>query len=122
MQAEKDQSDISKKVADLNRQREACHEELGKIKTSISFIMQATTFWEEVIMLASAATVKTEQVQKIVDLAAKKSRVKILSSRGTEIKMKSFKESWMEVAEMFASPGNKLLANGELHRSKLVFK
>ena len=26
--------------------------------------MQATTFWEEVIMLASAATVKTEQGSK----------------------------------------------------------
>ena len=34
--------------------------------------MQATTFWEEAIMLTNAATVKTEQVQKIVNLAAKK--------------------------------------------------
>ena len=92
------------------------------MKTLISFFMQATTFWEEVIMLASVATVKTEQVQKIVDLAAKKNRVKILSSRGTETKMRSFKESWLEVAEMFASEENKLLLNGELHRSKLAFK
>ena len=121
LQAEKDQNDISKKVADLNRQRESCHEELGKLKMLISFIMQATTFWEEVIMLASAATVKTEQVQKIADLAAKKNSVKILSSRGTETKMRSFEESWMEVAEMFASEENKLLLNGELHRSKLAF-
>ena len=65
--------------------------------------MQATTFWEEVIMLANATRVKTEQVQKIVDRAAKKNSVKILSSRSTDTKMKSFKESWMEVAEMFAS-------------------
>ena len=83
--------------------------------------MQTTTFWEEVIMLANAATVKTEQVEKIVDRAAKKNSVKILSSRGTETKMRSFKESWMEVAEMFASEENKLLLNGELHRSKLAF-
>ena len=121
LQAEKDQNDISKKVADLNRRRESCHEELGKIKTLISFVMQATTFWEEVIMLANAATVKTEQVEKIVDRAAKKNSVKILSSRGTETKMRSFKESWMEVAEMFASEENQLLLNGELHRSKLAF-
>ena len=87
----------------------------------ISFVMQATTFWEEVIMLANAATVKTELVEKIVDRAAKKNSVKILSSRGTETKMRSFKESWMEVAEMFASEENKLLLNGELHRSKLAF-
>ena len=33
-------------------------------------------------MLANAATIKTEQVQKIVDLAAKKNSVKILVSRG----------------------------------------
>ena len=83
--------------------------------------MQATTFWEEVIMLANAATVKTEQVEKIVDRAAKKNSVKILSSRGTETKMRSFKESWMKVADMFASEENKLLLNGELHRSKLAF-
>ena len=73
-------------------------------------------------MLANATTVKTEQVQKIVDRAAKKNSVKILSSRGTDTKMKSFKESWMEVAEMFAPQENKLLLNGELHRSKLAFK
>ena len=84
--------------------------------------MQATTFWEEVIMLANAATVKTEQVEKIVDQAAKKNSVKILSSRGTETKMRSFKESWMEVAEMFASEENNPLLDGELHRSKLAFK
>lgn len=72
-------------------------------------------------MLANAATVKTEQVEKIVDRAAKKNSVKILSSRGTETKMTSFKESWMEVADMFASDENKLLLNGELHRSKLAF-
>ena len=78
--------------------------------------MQATTFWKEVIMLANAATVKTEQVQKIVDRAAKKNSVKILSSRGTETKMRSFKESWMEVADVFTSEGN-----GEMHRSKLAF-
>ena len=73
-------------------------------------------------MLANAATVKTEQVEKIVDRAAKKNCVKILSSRGTETKMRSFKESWMEVAEMFASEENNLLLDGELHRSKLAFK
>ena len=73
-------------------------------------------------MLANAATVKTEHVEKIVDLAAKKNSVKIVSSRGTDTKMKSFKESWMEVEEMFAPQENKLLLNGELHRSKLAFK
>ena len=36
--------------------------------------------------------------------------------------MRSFKESWMEVAEMFASEENKLLIKRELHRSKLAFK
>ena len=59
-------------------------------------------------MLTNAATVKTAQVQKIVDLAAKKNSLKILKSRGTEIKMRFFKESWMEVAEMFASETNSL--------------
>ena len=73
-------------------------------------------------MLANEATVKTEQVEKILGLAAKKNSVKILSSRGTETKMTSFKESWMEVAEMFASEENKLLLNGELYRWKLAFK
>ena len=73
-------------------------------------------------MLANAATVKTEHVEKIVDLAAKKNSVKIVSSRGTDTKMKLFKESWMEVEEMFAPQENKLLLNGELHRSKLAFK
>ena len=58
-------------------------------------------------MLANATTVKTEQVQKIVDRAAKKNSVKILSSRGTDTKMKPFKESWMEVAEIFASEEKK---------------
>ena len=98
---EKDQNEISRKVKELKGQRDDCHEELGTIKTLTSFIMQAITFWEEVTKLTNAATVKTEQVQKIVDLAAKKNTLKILKSKGTAIKMRSFKESWMEVLEMF---------------------
>lgn len=108
MQVEKDQNEISRKVKELKGQRDACHEELGNIKTLTSFTMQAITFWEEVTMLTNAATVKTAQVQKIVDLAAKKNCLKILKSRGTAIKVSSFKESWMEVAEMFASETNSL--------------
>ena len=105
---EKGQDDISRKVKELKGQRDDCHEELGNIKTLTSFTMQAITFWEEVTMLTNAATVKTAQVQKIVDLAAKKNSLKILKSRGTAIQMRSFKESWMEVAEMFGSETNSL--------------
>ena len=101
LQVEKDQNEISRKVKELKRQRDDCHEELGNIKTLTSIIMRAIKFWEEVTMLTNAATVKTEQVQKIVHLAAKKDCLKILKSKGTAIKMSSFKESWMEVAEMF---------------------
>ena len=101
LQVEKDQNEISRKVKELKGQRDDCHEELGNIKTLTSFIMQAITFWEEVTMLTNAATIKTAQVQKIVDLAAKKNTLKILKSKGTAIKMRSFKESWMEVLEMF---------------------
>ena len=72
-------------------------------------------------MLGNTATVKTKQVQKIRDLAAWKNRVKILSIRGTETKMRSFKESWMAiVSERFAPEKNKPLLNGELHRWKLL--
>ena len=108
LQVEKDQNEISRKVKELKGQRDDCHEELGNIKTLTSFIMQAITFWEEVTMLTNAATIKTAQVQKIVDLAAKKNTLKILKSRGTAIKMRSFRESWMEVAEMFGSDTNSL--------------
>ena len=130
---EKDQNEISRKVKELKGQRDDCHEELGKIKTLTSVIMQAIKFWEEVTMLTNAATVKTEQVQKLVDLATKKNSLKILKSKGTAIKMSSFKESWMEVAEMFETnslgfiyvnwhfPVNEVKLGEESKRHSLLF-
>ena len=86
------------KVDNLKSQREECHDKLGDIKTRTTFIMQAVAFWKEVNMLTKAATVKTEQVQRIANLAAEENTVSILRSGGTQTKMRSFKERWMEVA------------------------
>ena len=118
LQVEEEQNGISKKMDNLRREREACHEELGDIKTLTSFIMQAVVFWEEVNMLSKAATVKTEQVQRIVNLAAEKNTVRILRSRGTQIQMRTFKERWMEVAEMIASDKNNLVLIDKLCQSQ----
>ena len=46
---------------------------------------------------------KTENIQKIVELAQKKDSVRILTSRGTRIKMTSFKECWMELVQTINS-------------------
>lgn len=46
----------------------------------------------------------------------------ILSTSGTETKMKLFKEHWMKGAEMFFFLTNNLLLNGELQKSKLTFR
>lgn len=107
-QVEKEQNKILSQVEDLKRQREACHEKLGDIKTLTSFVMQAARFWEEVGMLTNAATIKTEQLQILMDLAAEENTERILNSKGLQTKITSFKERWMEVAEMITSDRNNL--------------
>lgn len=100
--------EISEKVEKLKTQREAYHTELGDVKSMVAFILQAVTFWHEVVDLTKTATVKTEHVQKIMALADKRNSVRILKSRGTKTMMNSFKECWMEVAEMITSDQNNL--------------
>ena len=95
-------------MEDLKRQRDACHEKLGDIKTLTSFVMQAVRVWEEVGMLTNAATIKTEQLQILMDLAAEENTERILNSKGLQTKITSFKERWMEVAEMITSDRNNL--------------
>lgn len=107
-QVEKEQNKILSQVEDLKRQRDACHEKLGDIKTLTSFVMQAVRFWEEVGMLTNAATIKTEQLQILMDLAAEENTERILNSKGLQTKITSFKERWMEVAEMITSDRNNL--------------
>ena len=90
-QVEKEQNKILRKVEDLKRQRDACHEKLGDIKTLTSFVMQAVRFWEEVGMLTNAATIKTEQLQILMDLATEENtdRERFLSSKGLQTKITS---------------------------------
>ena len=72
--------------------------------------MQAVGFWDEVVMVTETATVKTENLQRIVNLAGKKTDpVKILKSSGTRTMMASFKDRWMEVAEMISSDRNNVI-------------
>ena len=111
---EREQNKILRKVEDLKRQRDACHEQLGEIKTLTSFVMQAVRFWEEVGMLTNATTIKTEQLQVLMDLAAEENTERILSSKGLQTKITSFKDRWMEVAEMITSEKNNLTVNGLL--------
>lgn len=94
---------ISKEVEQLERQRKERHNELGDVKSMVVFILRAVTFWKEVVELTRAARVKTENIQKIVELAQKKDSVRILTSRGTRIKMTSFKECWMELVQTINS-------------------
>ena len=76
----------------------------------VSFIMQAVAFWDEVVMVTETATVKTENLQRIVNLARKKTDpVRILKSSGTRTMMASFKDRWMEVAEMICSDRNNMI-------------
>lgn len=94
--------------------RDNCHEELGELRNMVSFIMQAGTFWDEVVNLTKSATVKTEQIQRIVHLAAKRNTERILKSKGTQTKMRSFKEHWMEVAGMISSDRNNVVFSGKV--------
>ena len=109
------------KVENLKRRRDECHENLGDVKFRVAFIMQAETFWNEVDALTKAATVKTEQLQRIVALAsAKQNTAAILKSKGIQIKTRSFKECWMEVTEMITSEDNNLILYGEVVLSYLL--
>ena len=71
--------------------------------------MQAVRFWEEIAMLTNAATIKTEQLQILMDLATQENTERILRSTGLQTKITSFKERWMEVAEMITSDKNNLI-------------
>ncbi|KAJ7323401.1 hypothetical protein OS493_031876 [Desmophyllum pertusum] len=112
--AEKNIKDILGKVENLKRRREECHKNLGDVKSMVAFIMQAETFWNEVVALTKAATVKTEHIQRIVAMAAKQNTATILKSKGTQIMTSSFKECWMEVTEMITSEDNNVVLNGEV--------
>ena len=111
---EREQNKILRKVEDLKRQRDACNEKLGDIKTLTSFVMQAVRSWDEVGILTNAATIKTEQLQILMDLVAEENTERILSSKGLQTKITSFKERWMKVAEMITSEKNNLTINGLL--------
>lgn len=76
--------------------------------------MQAVRFWEEVGMLTNTATIKTEQLQILIDLAAEENTERILNSKGLHTTTTSFKDRWMEVAEMITSEKNNLTINGLL--------
>lgn len=71
--------------------------------------MQAVTFWDEVVNLTKTATVKTEHIERIVEMAVKKNSERMLTCKGTQIKMKSFKERWLEIAQAISSEGNNLV-------------
>ena len=103
-------------MEDLKRQRDACHEKLGDIKTSTSFVMQTVRVWEEVGMLINAATIKTKQLQILMDLATEENtdRERFLSSKGLQTKITSFEERWMKVAEMITSEKKNVTINGLL--------
>ena len=101
-------------MEDLKRQRDTCNEKLGDIKTLTSFVMQAVRSWDEVGMLTNAATIKTEQLQILMDLVAEENTERILGSKGLQTKITSFKERWMKVAEMITSEKNNLTINGLL--------
>ena len=76
-----------------------------------SFVMQAVRFWDEGGMLTNTATVKTEQLQILIDLAAEENTEGILNSKGLQTKITSFEERWMEVAEMITQENNNLTIN-----------
>ena len=111
---EREQKKIFRKVEDLKRQRDACHEKLGDIKTLTSFVMQAVRSWDEVGILTNAATIKTEQLQILMDLVAEENTDGILSSKGLQTKITSFEKRWMKVAEMITSEKNNLTINSLL--------
>ena len=100
---------ISKEVEQLERQRQERHNELSDVRSMVVFILQAVTFWKEVAELARGAGGKTENIQKIVERAQKKDSVRILTSKGTRIKMKSFKECWMELVQTINSDENNVI-------------
>ena len=79
-----------------------------------SFVMQAVRFWDEGGMLTNTATVKTEQLQILIDLAAEENTEGILNSKGLQTKITSFEERWMEVAEMITQENNNLTINSLL--------
>lgn len=114
-EVERDLREISHQVNKLKSEREACHEKLSDIKNMVSFIMQAVSFWDEVVMVTETATVKTENLQRIVNLAGKKTDpVRILKSSGTHTTTASFKDHWMEVAEMISSDRNNMIFDKEI--------
>ena len=115
LQVEEEEKEISSEIENLKSQRDECHEMLGDIKILTSFIIQAVAFWEEVTMLTEQATLTTEELQKIVDMAYKQNSVKNLRSRGTQILMRSFKECWEEVEKMITSDKNIQVLKGNLH-------
>ena len=65
---------------------------------------------------------KTENLQRIVNLACKKTDpLRILKSSGSRTMMASFKDRWMEVAEMISSDRNNVIFD-EVVLTQLMLK
>ena len=83
-------------------ERAMSHAELGEYKAKTTDVLDVLSFSEALINMTGEASLKTDYLQRIMALAAKRQK-KIKQSGGMKTAVKSFEDSWMNVIKMINS-------------------
>ena len=92
---------IQKTINDLEQERAKSHKELGEYRSMTEVAMEVQSFSEELINFTDEASLKTDSLQKLMALAAK--RKTNIQSGGTDKAVNSFKGSWTNITDIMDS-------------------
>ncbi len=93
---------IQKTINDLEQERAKSHKELGEYKSMTVVALEVQSFSEELINFTDEASLKTDSLQRLMALAAKR-KTNIKQSKGMNRAVNSFEDSWMNITDLMNS-------------------
>lgn len=101
----------------MEGERNKSHKALGENKRMMVTVMEAVSFAEELINLTGHASLKTDYIKRIMEMAAKRN-IDIQQSRGIKAAVGSFEDAWMKIADAISSNQISLVNGNKLTYSK----
>ena len=93
---------IRQNINSLKEERAKSHSELGEYKAMTTVALDVLSFSEALINMTGEASLKTDYLQRIMTLAAKR-QTNIKERGGMKTAINSFEDSWMNVIKMMNS-------------------
>ena len=97
----------------MKQEREKIRKELGEYKGMTTVVLEELSFSEELMNLTGEASLKTDYLQRIMALAAKR-KINVKQSRGMNTAVNSFEDSWMNIIDMMNSNRIAILIDSRL--------